>query len=194
MPKLTEARRDARRSEIADGVLRAMARVGFAKLSMADVSAASGLSAGSIYSHFRGKDELAAYVTQRAHQALVDDLAQFRTACVAAGDTVDPAGLTRWMLERISARGALLPALMQLYAESTADPALRRAVHGSLAELRGELEAALADWTSDETAAKGAVEGVLIVCGGYLSRSAMYGEIDVDRYLAALRHVVLPPV
>jgi hypothetical protein len=28
---------------------------------------------------------------------------------------------------------------------------------------------------------------VLIVCGGYVSRSAMYGDIDADRYLEAVR-------
>ncbi|GAA2558966.1 hypothetical protein GCM10010435_32600 [Winogradskya consettensis] len=63
MPRLTEARRDMRRDQIADAAMRCFARNGLDRTSIADIVAESGLSAGSIYAHYRNKADLVTAVT-----------------------------------------------------------------------------------------------------------------------------------
>src|SRR5258708_10371771 len=58
MPRLTPRTRDARRQQILGAAQRCFTRNGFQATSMQDIFAESGLSAGSVYSHFTGKDEI----------------------------------------------------------------------------------------------------------------------------------------
>src|ERR1700758_2933283 len=58
MPRLTPRTRDARRQQILGAAQRCFTRNGFQATSMQDIFAESGLSAGAVYSHFTGKDEI----------------------------------------------------------------------------------------------------------------------------------------
>lgn len=58
MPRLSEATRAARREQILEAATACFARRGFTQTSMAEIIQASGLSAGSIYSHFSSKEEI----------------------------------------------------------------------------------------------------------------------------------------
>lgn len=58
MPKISEARRTARREQIIRAALRCAARSGLHGMTMAEVIAESGLSAGAVYGYFTGKSEL----------------------------------------------------------------------------------------------------------------------------------------
>jgi AcrR family transcriptional regulator len=58
MPRLTQHTRDARRRRILDAARRCFTRNGFQATSMQDIFSESGLSAGALYSHFTGKDEI----------------------------------------------------------------------------------------------------------------------------------------
>jgi AcrR family transcriptional regulator len=62
MPKVRGPRpaSDGRRRAILDAALDAFTRTGFAAATMEDVRAAAGASTGSVYHHFRGKEQLAA--------------------------------------------------------------------------------------------------------------------------------------
>lgn len=204
MPRLTDASRDARREEIADSVIRVMRRVGFARLSMAEVFSESGLSAGSVYSHFSGKDDLAVFVLRRAQGALLDGLLDEFPSHADSADPRTPAALTRWLIERLRTTGATFPAMVQSYAESAPDSPLRAAALESVAEIRDVLTRCLQPWAASMGRSVGAapsapvdlapiIEGVLIACRGYVSRSAVSGDIDVDSYLAALRLAVANP-
>ena len=66
MPRLTEATKQARRRQIIDAAFTCFTAKGYTHTSMTDIIKESGLSSGSIYSHFSGKsDILYATVQQR---------------------------------------------------------------------------------------------------------------------------------
>jgi AcrR family transcriptional regulator len=58
MPRISAAREQAVRTRIAEAALRVFGAKGYHDATIADVVRESGLSVGSIYSHFRGKDDL----------------------------------------------------------------------------------------------------------------------------------------
>ena len=66
MPRLTEATKQARRAQIINAAFTCFTAKGYSNTSMSDIIKESGLSSGSIYSHFDGKgDILHATVQQR---------------------------------------------------------------------------------------------------------------------------------
>src|SRR6185295_9720563 len=67
VPKITEERREERRRQILDAAVACFARKGFHRASMQDIIAASGLSPGSIYCHFKGKEEIIEAIADERH-------------------------------------------------------------------------------------------------------------------------------
>jgi TetR/AcrR family transcriptional regulator, transcriptional repressor of aconitase len=68
MPRITRARADARRHQIIEAALTCFAREGFHKTTMQDVVEQSGLSPGSIYCHFAGKQDIIVAVIEERHR------------------------------------------------------------------------------------------------------------------------------
>jgi TetR/AcrR family transcriptional regulator, transcriptional repressor of aconitase len=68
MPRITRARADARRQQILDAALGCFARQGFHKTTMQDVVEHSGLSPGSIYCHFSGKQDIIVALVEERHR------------------------------------------------------------------------------------------------------------------------------
>ena len=58
MPRLTDATKAARRTQIIEAAIRCFLEKGYTNTSMSDIIKASGLSSGSIYSHFSGKEDI----------------------------------------------------------------------------------------------------------------------------------------
>ncbi len=58
MPRLSQRTRDARRQQILGAARRCFTRNGFQATSMQNIFAEADLSAGAVYSHFTGKDEI----------------------------------------------------------------------------------------------------------------------------------------
>lgn len=58
MPRLTEATKAARRTQIIEAAIACFIEHGYTNTSMSDIIKASGLSSGSIYSHFSGKEDI----------------------------------------------------------------------------------------------------------------------------------------
>ena len=58
MPRLTEATKAARRAQIIEAAIACFLERGYTNTSMSDIIKASGLSSGSIYSHFSGKEDI----------------------------------------------------------------------------------------------------------------------------------------
>ena len=96
MPRLTEATKQARRRQIIDAAFRCFTAEGYSNTSMSDIIKESGLSSGSIYSHFSGKsDILRATVQQRidmiaaAYQELDDPSPRDIMRMIFATSTVE---------------------------------------------------------------------------------------------------------
>ena len=60
MPRLTPERRAMRRDQVLRAAVRCVIRSGFQGLTMSEVIAESGLSAGAVYGYFASKDALLA--------------------------------------------------------------------------------------------------------------------------------------
>ena len=58
MPRLTDATKAARRAQILEAAINCFLEHGYTNTSMNDIIKASGLSSGSIYSHFSGKEDI----------------------------------------------------------------------------------------------------------------------------------------
>ncbi|WP_368866542.1 TetR/AcrR family transcriptional regulator [Rothia mucilaginosa] len=58
MPRLTDATKAARRAQIIEAAISCFLEHGYTNTSMSDIIKASGLSSGSIYSHFSGKEDI----------------------------------------------------------------------------------------------------------------------------------------
>lgn len=96
MPRLTEATKQARRRQIIDAAFTCFTAKGYTRTSMSDIIKESGLSSGSIYSHFSGKsDILRATVQQRidmiaaAYQELDDPSPRDIMRMIFATSTVE---------------------------------------------------------------------------------------------------------
>lgn len=70
MPKRDDAHMDARRNQIIDGLLLSIRKRGLSNTSTQDVATACGLSVGSIYVHFKSKDEILRAAVRRSSQRL----------------------------------------------------------------------------------------------------------------------------
>src|ERR1700733_14035506 len=68
MPKITQAQRDTRRQQILDAALRFFSRDGFHATTTADIVRESGVSQGTLYLYFAGKDDIVVALADDRHQ------------------------------------------------------------------------------------------------------------------------------
>ncbi|MFC8537501.1 TetR/AcrR family transcriptional regulator [Streptomyces sp. NPDC057249] len=140
VPRLTDARKELRRAQIAEAAVRCFGRNGLERTSIADITAESGLSAGSIYAHYRNKADL---VRATAHEVLAkraDVLGEY-----AACDT--PPGPDE-LLSRLIA--AIDPAEarvgVQTWGEATTNPAVHHIVVDMTDRMRAMLHDCVTAW------------------------------------------------
>lgn len=186
MPRVTDAYRRARRDEIAAAALRCLRRNGVRGTSIADVVAESGLSAGAIYSHFRNKAELAAYV---AGSLLSWRIEEFE-AEVADPELGTPAGALRFMLGIFDDEEISPDVLLQFWGEATTDEELRAVMTGVIGRMRAGFATAVRPWARRRAGAAGADElaertaSVMVALAqGYIVNRALFGPRAVDDYL-----------
>lgn len=116
MPRLTQRTRDARRAQILDAARRCFARTGFHATSMQDVFAEAGLSAGAVYSHFSGKDEIVA--------AIADDVIDRITATAdALTGTPEPLADVLGRVFTALQAADIAPIAITVWGEAIHDPA-----------------------------------------------------------------------
>jgi AcrR family transcriptional regulator len=140
VPRLTDARKELRRVQIADAAVRCFSRNGLERTSIADITAESGLSAGSIYAHYRSKAEL---VQAAARGALAG-----RAAVIgewAASDT--PPGPDELLARLVASKDpAAARVAVQTWGEATTDPAIRAIVVDMIGQTRAMLRDCVTAW------------------------------------------------
>ena len=118
MPKLTEARRELRRDQIIRAARRCFGRNGMERTSVADITAESGLSAGSIYAHFASKAEIV--------RAVVQDVLDRRAALVAEyAASSQPPSPDQVIVRLAAVDPDEARVALQAWGEATTDPAIR---------------------------------------------------------------------
>jgi AcrR family transcriptional regulator len=108
MPKLTEEHFEARKAQILEGAFRCLARKGYSRMTVRDIAAEAGVSVGTIYLYFRGKEEIVAALA-----------AEYRSRTDAELDAEVPAG------EPLEILGSVLEYFLAAYDDPTAADVFR---------------------------------------------------------------------
>ncbi|GAA2982926.1 AcrR family transcriptional regulator [Microbacterium terrae] len=189
MPKISDAKRESRRLEIADAAVRCFLRTGYQRTSMADIIAESGLSAGAIYGYFPGKQELLRFVAER----ILDDR-RAELAAAGAAHPLPPSQIVRLLAEGARAN-APVEVLIQVWGEATVDPDLRGMVQMVLARIREGVVAALTQWAEHARAdqspppaewARRVAPVIMSMLPGFILQSTLIDDFDEAAYLDSL--------
>ncbi len=195
MPRITEARREARRDQIRAAALRAFAAKGYQRTSIADIVAESGLSAGAIYGHYADKGELFAAVAQHVLSRRDAEIA------AASRDGVPPSPyeilvLLTGGIARDLTDGRVL---VQLWSESTVDPVIHEVVQEVVRSVRTVLGNALRAWfvsrpdlapDGPDAAARGLLPVVMGLGQAFIMQRALFDDFDPDHYLGAAEAIL----
>jgi AcrR family transcriptional regulator len=188
MPKVTEQHRERRRDQIVDAALRCFAAKGFQRTSMADIIGESGLSAGAIYGHFEGKQQIALAVAQRI---LGNRMIEFGDRLESTGELPPPSAMLRLMMTGLSGEVRDVSLLVQLWGEGVTDPEMSSMIGPIFLEVRGVMGPYLTRWARErrgmapDAAAAWADDLVPVFLGlgqGYIIQSALLPAFDADAY------------
>ncbi|GAB3249513.1 TetR/AcrR family transcriptional regulator [Kineosporia babensis] len=175
-PKVSQQHLDARRQQIVDAARARFATHGFARTSMADIVAASGLSNGAIYRYFTGKDDIVVAVCEQGAQAL--------PAALTPGSVAKFLEHVRTQ-SRDTDHGRLV---IQIYAEAAVSPALAVVVQRQLAELRSAVAGLVPPQRSE--AAEEIAEAFVALCASYSQQVVIRGDLDHTPYVTALMAII----
>lgn len=188
MPKISDARRDARRAEILDAALRCFSRSGYQRTSMADIITESGLSAGAIYGYFASKQDLVLAVASR--------LLEERRADVESAAREHPLSPAEIALTLIHGVRTQMPMdiLLQIWAEASVDPGMRGLIESTLSHLRATVGQSLLAWArtqperiADPASWSTATAPVLLsLIPGFVLQRVLLDGFDEDAFLRAV--------
>lgn len=195
MPRVTDEHRASRRDQILDAALRCFAERGFQATSMADIIAASGLSAGAIYLYFDSKREIAVGVARRAMGSSAADV----LTRAASGRVPAPSQVLGAIVEALDSHGVPPGLAVQMWGEAAADPRFREIAMNAFTTLAAGFFDYLASWAvqtgraSPDQAlawAREVTPVLLAVSQGYLVQRALLPDFDSDRFLAGVAQVL----
>ena len=185
MPKVSDAYRQARRDEIVAATIRVLGRRGLRALTMADIIEESGLSAGSVYSHFKTQHE----IIELAAGRVISERA-LRLNANPLERPLSPLEIVYWWLSGLEREAGSPSAALQLWGEAGSDPGIRAVIEVKMATIEGAFALAAERWLAssggDPTAARDLARGMLTVCQGYMVRVAVLGPQDLEAYIAAI--------
>ena len=178
MPRLTDARKELRLAQITEAAVRCFGRNGLEHTSIAQITAECGLSAGSIYAHYRNKAEL----VQAAARAALAERAALIGGWAASESPPDPDTLLARLVAAKDPAAARVA--VQTWGEATTDPAVRAIVVEMIDQTRAMLHDCVTAWLvkverNDPADAR--------------RLAAPIAERVSELYLAALVHTALRP-
>jgi AcrR family transcriptional regulator len=130
MPRVTDEHRLARRTQILDAAMASFATEGFQATGMAEVIAASGLSAGAVYRYYASKDQLIEAIADR----VLDEAVGRFERLLAEGEPLDPARTVALVVETVTAIAERGPVDVSRLAVQAWGEALRNPAVGAVAE------------------------------------------------------------
>ncbi len=193
MPRVPESHLAARRDQILDAATVRFAANGFQATGMADVIAASGLSAGAVYRYFRSKDELIAAIVDR----VLGQASERFEALLGQEEAPDPAAAveaTVAMVVHVATTGPvdLTRVAVQAWGEALRNPGVQvvvdrayRTIRGYFVEVvrRGQ-EAGRLPADADPLHVGATMLSAVL---GFLVQRLLLGDLDPASYGAALR-------
>jgi AcrR family transcriptional regulator len=140
VPRLTDARKELRRAQIAEAAVRCFGRNGLERTSIAEITAESGLSAGSIYAHYGSKADL----VRAAARAVLARRAEVLSGYAASDAPPGPDELLARMIAAIDPAEARVG--VQTWGEATTNPDIRDIVVDMVDRMRALLHDCVTAW------------------------------------------------
>ena len=198
MPRITAARRAARRMEILNAAWTCFDRKGLHATTMEDIIRASGLSAGAVYTYFASKEEL-------IEAAVTESLSELRTVLDGVWDRdppPEPPELVRETTRLIAGHAqregfSLVRIAVHGWSESQRNERLRETVAGFYRVFRGRLARLADDWRTagviqadaDTNAVSQALLSLLL---GFVVQSAILGDASPSAHETGLSSLRQP--
>ena len=142
MPRLTEATKAARRTQIIEAAIACFLERGYTNTSMSDIIKASGLSSGSIYSHFSGKEDI---LITAINERLDNVKELYETLPEGAGpqDILETIHTNQLVNDNFSA-------MLRIRLESLHAPEIARATANIMPLLQGIIVKTLTPWAAEQ--------------------------------------------
>lgn len=142
MPRLTEATKAARRTQIIEAAITCFLERGYTNTSMSDIIKTSGLSSGSIYSHFSGKEDiLVSAINERLEN--VKNLYAALPEGAGPQDILEIIYTNQMVNENFSA-------MLRIRLESLHAPEIARATANVMPLLQGIIVKTLTPWATEQ--------------------------------------------
>jgi AcrR family transcriptional regulator len=195
MPRVTDEHRQARRDQILDAGVATFAARGFQATGMAEIIAASGLSAGAVYSYFSGKDQLIEAIVDR----ILEEAGGRMDQLLGEGSTLDtPAavGAAVAMFAEIAERGPvdISRLAVQAWGEALHNPAVQKVARRAYGRIRGVFAEVLrrdvrSGRLPDSLDVEAGSAVVLSLVLGFLVQRLLLGDVDPAGYGRAVAAV-----
>jgi AcrR family transcriptional regulator len=192
MPKLTEESRARRRTQILDAARRALHRHGLEAVTMEMIIEGSGLSTGTVYKYFRGKDD----ILNAAVLSSMDDLLGVLQPVLDASPTPAPERLVAELIRQISAFSSsgtveLTELAVHGWSQAQTTKALKDGVGASYRAFRVQLAEVCRRWQDEGTVRASAepaevAELLLSVVLGYVAQKAVTGQGSAESHANGL--------
>lgn len=142
MPRLTDATKAARRAQIIEAAISCFLEKGYTNTSMSDIIKASGLSSGSIYSHFSGKEDI---LNIAINERLNNVKELYETLPEGAGpqDILETIHTNQLVNDNFSA-------MLRIRLESLHAPEIARATADIMPLLQGIIVKTLTPWAAEQ--------------------------------------------
>lgn len=142
MPRLTDATKAARRAQIIEAAVSCFLEKGYTNTSMSDIIKASGLSSGSIYSHFSGKEDiLITAINERLNN--VKELYETLPEGAGPQDILETIHTNQLVNDNFSA-------MLRIRFESLHAPEIARATADIMPLLQGIIVKTLTPWAAEQ--------------------------------------------
>ena len=142
MPRLTDATKAARRAQIIEAAISCFLEKGYTNTSMSDIIKASGLSSGSIYSHFSGKEDiLIIAINERLNN--VKELYETLPEGAGPQDILETIHTNQLVNDNFSA-------MLRIRLESLHAPEIARATADIMPLLQGIIVKTLTPWAAEQ--------------------------------------------
>ena len=142
MPRLTDATKAARRAQIIEAAISCFLEKGYTNTSMSDIIKASGLSSGSIYSHFSGKEDI--LIT-----AINERLENVKNLYAALPEGAGPQDILETIYTNQMANENF-SAMLRIRLESLHAPEIARATADIIPRLQGIIVKTLTPWAAEQ--------------------------------------------
>lgn len=193
MPKVTEEHRAGMRERIQRAALACVAEKGFSSVSMGDIIAEAGLSAGAVYVYYRSKEELIVDTGRLVFEERMAALERLGSE----GEVPPPKEAVTALMTGLAQMDFFPGVAVQVWGEAVRNDKLGVVARKILAEIRGHIEKYLEGWlrvsspsSPDDAAAEQArrlAPAIMGLIQGFAVQAALGGEEAEAAYLESAR-------